>query len=71
MSPWKLFWRDDSYYLLGLDENSGVVKHYQVDKMKDMQLEKEKETELRFSGILSLVNFPWMRLECQAAETFC
>lgn len=57
MSPWKLFWRDDSYYLLGLDENSGVVKHYQVDKMKDMQLEKEKRNGAAIFRDLELGKF--------------
>ena len=57
ISPWKLFWRDDSYYLLGLDENSGVVKHYQADKMKDMQLEKEKRNGAAFFRDLELGKF--------------
>ena len=57
ISPWKLFWRDDSYYLLGLDENSGVVKHYQADKMKDMQLEKEKRNGAAIFRDLELGKF--------------
>lgn len=42
VSPWRLLWKNDSYYLLGLDEGSGVVKHYRVDKMMHAAVEKRK-----------------------------
>lgn len=42
VSPWKMIWNNDSYYLLGLDERSGIVKHYRVDKMMQVSREKEK-----------------------------
>lgn len=42
VSPWKMLWNNDSYYLLGVDEGSGIVKHYRVDKMMDVRTEKEK-----------------------------
>ena len=42
VSPGKLMWNNDSYYLLGLDETSGIVKHYRVDKMRDVIVEAEK-----------------------------
>lgn len=41
VSPWKLIWNHDSYYLLGVDELSGVVKHYRPDKMMQVSLEKK------------------------------
>lgn len=40
VSPWKLIWNNDSYYLLGVDEHSGIVKHYRVDKIMDVCREK-------------------------------
>lgn len=43
ISPWCLIWKDENYYLVGLDEKSGIVKHYRVDKM----LRVNKETAKR------------------------
>ena len=43
VSPWKMIWKNENYYLLGLDERSGVVKHYRVDKMMQVEvIEKQK-----------------------------
>lgn len=42
VSPWKLIWQNENYYLLGLDEKSGIVKHYRVDKIKHINIEKHK-----------------------------
>lgn len=41
ISPWGLIWKDENYYLVGLDEKSGIVKHYRVDKMLKISMEKE------------------------------
>lgn len=42
VSPWKMLWKNENYYLLGLDEKSGIVKHYRVDKMMHVMVEKQK-----------------------------
>lgn len=42
LSPWGLIWKDENYYLIGLDEKSGTVKHYRVDKMLKIAVEKER-----------------------------
>lgn len=39
ISPWQMIWQDENYYLIGVDEKSGIVKHYRVDKM--LKIEKE------------------------------
>lgn len=41
VSPWKMIWKNDSYYLLGVDELSGIVKYYRVDKMMHVSAETE------------------------------
>lgn len=41
ISPWELLWKDENYYLVGVDEKSGIVKHYRVDKMLKITIEKE------------------------------
>lgn len=51
VSPWGLIWKDENYYLIGLDEKSGIVKHYRVDKMLRIHKEKEKRNgEEIFAG---------------------
>lgn len=37
VSPWALIWREENYYLLAWDEAAGLMKHYRVDKMADVQ----------------------------------
>lgn len=41
VSPWEMIWKDENYYLIGLDEKTGIVKHYRVDKMLQIKVEKE------------------------------
>lgn len=40
ISPWHMIWKDENYYLIGLDEKSGIVKHYRVDKMLKISVEE-------------------------------
>lgn len=41
-SPWALTWDDENYYMLAYDENAGIVKHYRVDKMRNIRQLSEK-----------------------------
>lgn len=36
ISPWGLVWDDEYYYLIGYDAEAGKIKHYRVDKMKNI-----------------------------------
>lgn len=36
-----MIWQDGNYYLIGVDEKSGIVKHYRVDKMLKIFTENE------------------------------
>ena len=38
VSPLNLIWDDENYYLIAYDENSGSVRHYRVDKMRNMSI---------------------------------
>lgn len=42
VSPWLLTWDDENYYLIAFDNESGIVKHYRVDKMLKIKLSVEK-----------------------------
>lgn len=38
VSPWALLWQDENYYLAAFDESAGMMKHYRVDKMGDVEV---------------------------------
>lgn len=42
ISPWGLLWDDANYYLIGYDSIAGIMKHYRVDKMKNLSLTQER-----------------------------
>ena len=42
VSPWALSTDDDNYYLVALDSDDGVIKHYRVDKMVNINTIDEK-----------------------------
>lgn len=33
VSPWALSWDDENYYMVAYDSESGIIKHFRVDKM--------------------------------------
>lgn len=41
VSPWALVWRDENYYLVAFDSQDGIMKHYRVDKMGQMDVSKD------------------------------
>ncbi len=49
MSPWALTWDDENYYLVAYDGKEGMIKHFRVDKMKNIKsLRKRREGEKTF-----------------------
>ncbi len=38
ISPWSLMWDHENYYLIGFDAEAGMIKHYRVDKMEQLEL---------------------------------
>ncbi len=38
VSPWALTWNDENYYLIAYDEEADQMKHYRVDKIKQIAL---------------------------------
>ena len=41
VSPWKLTWDDENYYLMAFDEKSNEIRFYRVDKIVDIALTEE------------------------------
>ena len=49
LSPWALTWDSENYYLVAYDRESDMVKHYRVDKMKNLSiLEEERLGQEKF-----------------------
>ena len=42
VSPWHMMWDDENYYLVAFDAQTGIIKHYRVDKMMDIEILDEK-----------------------------
>lgn len=38
ISPWALLWDDENYYLVAYDDDAKGIRHYRVDKMRDIRL---------------------------------
>lgn len=41
ISPYALSWDDENYYLVGYDSDAGIIKHFRVDKMSDIDTTEE------------------------------
>ena len=42
VSPWALTWAEENYYLIAFDEKIGKIRHYRVDKMKNIGITDAK-----------------------------
>ena len=52
VSPWALIWDDENYYMIADDSDSATLKHYRVDKMLELYMEKSaREGERIFAGL--------------------
>ncbi len=62
VSPWALTWDDENYYLVAFDDYDKKIKHYRVDKMKQIHiLEDMRAGKDEFKGFdmaaYSKINF--------------
>lgn len=52
VSPWKLTWSEENYYLVAFDNRTKKIKYYRVDKMKSPKAEKAmREGEAQFKEL--------------------
>jgi len=42
ISPLALTWDDENYYMIGYDAEAGIIKHFRVDKMTDIETVDEQ-----------------------------
>ncbi|MCR4745752.1 MAG: WYL domain-containing protein [Lachnospiraceae bacterium] len=57
VSPWALTWNDENYYLVAYDSEAGAIKHYRVDKMRDIKLTGEKRDGRQFFKQSDIANY--------------
>ncbi len=46
LSPWALVWRDENYYLFAYDHITETIRHFRVDKMKNISKSENKRRGL-------------------------
>lgn len=52
ISPFALLWDDENYYMLGFDSAMGIMKHYRVDKMTEIEpLERFRDGKKEFEAV--------------------
>ncbi len=57
ISPWKLTWDDENYYLIGFDEQAGHMKHYRVDKMINVSVTQNAREGKEIFNELDMVEY--------------
>jgi predicted DNA-binding transcriptional regulator YafY len=51
-SPWALMWDAENYYMVAFDAQEGKIKHYRVDKMRNIELlDEERKGQEHFNNI--------------------
>ncbi len=52
VSPWALTFDYENYYLIAYDSNAGKIKHYRVDKMRNIEItDKRREGKEEFLSV--------------------
>lgn len=76
VSPWGLVWDDENYYLVGYDSAAEKIKHFRVDKLRNVRLtEQKREGEMMFRKLdmskYSSRHFGMFSGEEQPVELIC
>ena len=76
ISPWLLTWYDENYYLVGYDDEAGIIKYFRVDKMLNISANNEprqgRETfEMINVGALSKRTFGMFAGEEKTVQLIC
>ena len=57
VSPWKLTWDDENYYLIAFDEKANHIKHYRVDKMQNVTVTENAREGKKIFDEMDMVEY--------------
>ena len=57
VSPLNLIWDDENYYLVGFDEKAGKMRHYRVDKIRNMRILDKPRSRQALDEMIDPVEF--------------
>ncbi len=57
VSPLHLVWDDENYYLIAYDERRKMIRHYRVDKMRDLVIQEDLRSEQALAQKIDLADF--------------
>lgn len=70
ISPWFLQWESQQYYLIGYDEKQNGMKHFRLDKMKNIELLSESRKGKMVYDSLNLAEYSRMHFHMYQGESF-
>ena len=68
VSPWALTWDDENYYLIAFDETANAIKHYRVDKMKNICIVEEKRSGKEYFKEFDIASYAKMSFGMYGGE---
>jgi predicted DNA-binding transcriptional regulator YafY len=57
VSPLHLIWDDENYYLIAFDEQTNTVRHYRVDKMRDLVIQEDLRSSQALEQKIDVATF--------------
>lgn len=57
ISPFALTWDDENYYMVGFDSEAGIIKHFRVDKMLDIEMTDDERDGLEAYAALDMAMY--------------
>lgn len=69
VSPWSLLWDDENYYLVAYEHESGLIRHYRVDKMSGIEQTGAPRQGQEVFGSIQLASYTDTHFGMFAGET--
>ncbi len=69
ISPWALVWDDEYYYMIGYDSEAQTLKHYRVDKMLELFVDKDVREGRREFEALDMTQYTKQVFGMYSGET--
>ncbi|MCR5092923.1 MAG: WYL domain-containing protein [Lachnospiraceae bacterium] len=57
VSPWALMWDNENYYLVAYDPEEDIIKHYRVDKMRNIEVSRDRREGRELFNKLDIASY--------------